>query len=110
MKEKEFDTGNLIKFKELSDKIKSISDSEFDEDEFDLNEFKESGFSELFSQILTEKLSEPFEFKPEELYEDIVDNFFVLQYLYRLNYLQNFYVLDFAETHSLLFQFFDYVF
>ncbi len=78
MKEKEFDTGNLIKFKELADKIKSISDSEFDEDEFDLNEFKGSGFSELFSQILTEKLSEPFEFNPEELYEDIVDNFFVL--------------------------------
>lgn len=78
MKEKDFDTNNLKKFKELADKIKSISDSEFDEDEFDILEFKESGFSELFSQILSEKLSEPYEFETDELYEDIVDNFLIL--------------------------------
>lgn len=79
MKENEFNLDNLIKFKDLADKIKSISDGELDEDEFDIDEFKESGFAELFGQILSEKLSEPYEpATEEELYEEIVDNFFVL--------------------------------
>ncbi len=79
MRDKEFDMDNLIKFKDLADKIKSISDSEFDEDDFDIEEFKKSGFAELFGQILSEELSEPYEpATEEELYEDIVDNFFIL--------------------------------
>lgn len=79
MKETDFDMDNLIKFKDLSDKIKSISDSESDEDDFDIDAFKESGFAEVFGRILSEKLSEPYEPATEEdLYEEIVDNFFIL--------------------------------
>ncbi len=79
MKDNDFNMDNLIKFKELADKIKNISDSESDEDDFDIDEFKESGFAELFGQILSEKLSEPYEPATEEdLYEEIVDNFFIL--------------------------------
>ena len=79
MKEKEFDMDNLMKFKDLADKIKSISNDELDEDEFDIEEFQKSGFAELFGKILSEKLSEPYEPTTEEgLYEEIVDNFFIL--------------------------------
>lgn len=79
MKEKEFDMDNLMKFKDLADKIKSISNDELDEDEFDIEEFQKSGFAELFGIILSEKLSEPYEPTIEEgLYEEIVDNFFIL--------------------------------
>lgn len=79
MKESDFNSDNLIKFKALADKIKRISDSELDEDEFDIDEFKESGFAELFSQILSEELSKPYEpATKEELYEEIVDNYLFL--------------------------------
>lgn len=79
MKEKDFDMDNLVKFKDLADKIKNISDSELDEDDFDIDSFKESGFAELFGQILSEQLSEPYEPATEEdLYEEIVDNFFIV--------------------------------
>lgn len=81
MSENNFNSDNLINFRAFADKIKRISDGELDEDEFDIDEFKESGFAELFSQILSEKLSEPFEpATEEELYEEIVDNFFILIY------------------------------
>lgn len=81
MKEKDFDIEKLIKLKELADKIKNIPDSDLDyelEDEFD-EAFEESGFAELFGQLLSKSLSEPA--KPiteEEIYEEIVDNFFIL--------------------------------
>ncbi|MBR6567052.1 MAG: hypothetical protein IKK60_00185 [Clostridia bacterium] len=79
MKDNDFNMDNLIKFKNLADKIKNISGSEFDEDDFDIDSFKESGFAELFGQILSEQLSEPYELATEEdLYEEIVDNFFIL--------------------------------
>ncbi len=79
MKESDFNSDNLIKFKALADKIKRISDGELDEDEFDIYEFKESGFAELFSQILSEELSEPYEpVTEEDIYEEIVDNYFIL--------------------------------
>ena len=81
MKEKDFYKDNLIKFKELADKIKSISESNFadNEDDFELGEFKESGFADLFSQLLSESLAEPYEAVTEEdMYEEIVDNFFLL--------------------------------
>lgn len=79
MKDNDFNMDNLIKFKDLADKIKNISGSEFDEDDFDIDSFKESGFAELFGQIISEQLSEPYEPATEEdLYEEIVDNFFIL--------------------------------
>ena len=80
MKEKDFDSENIIKFKALADKIKSISENEFDdEDDFDLDEFRESGFADLFGQLLSESLSEPCEpASEEEIYDEIVDNYFVL--------------------------------
>lgn len=81
MKEKDFDKDNLIKFKSLADKIKSISENEFadEEDDFDLEEFSKSGFADLFGQLLSESLSEPYEpAGEEEIYEEIVDNFFIL--------------------------------
>ena len=79
MKEKDFNMDNLIKFKELADKIKSISDQELDEEDLDIDSFKHSGFAELFGQILSEQLSEPYEpATEEEIYEEIVDNFFIL--------------------------------
>ena len=79
MKEKDFDIDILIKFKDLADKIKSISDFESDEDDFDIEDFKESGYADMFGQILSENLSEPYEpATEEEIYEEIVDNFFVL--------------------------------
>ena len=83
MKEKDFnfDIEKLIKLKTLADKIKSIPDSDFDKelnDEFD-EVFKESGFAELFGQLLSKSLSEPDEpVTEEEIYEEIVDNFFIL--------------------------------
>ena len=68
------DSDNLIKFKDLADKIKGIS-----EDEFNIDEFKESGIAELFSQMLSEELSKPYESATkEELYKEIVDNYFFL--------------------------------
>lgn len=81
MKEKDFDIEKLLKLKELADKIKAIPDADFDEaleDEFD-EAFEESGFAELFGQLLSKSLSEPAEpVTEEEIYEEIVDNFFIL--------------------------------
>ncbi len=70
---------NLIKFKTLADKIKSIVESPTDEEDFDLNAFKESGSTQAFMEILSEKLSEPSGLlTEEEIYEEIADNFFTL--------------------------------
>lgn len=80
MKDNCYDKDNLISFKALADKIKTVSENEFaDEDDFDLNEFKESGFADLFGQLLSESLNEPYEpATEEEIYDEIVDNYFVL--------------------------------
>lgn len=70
---------NLIKFKTLADKIKCIVESPTDEEDFDLNAFKESGITQAFMEILSEKLSEPSGLlTEEEIYEEIADNFFTL--------------------------------
>ena len=47
--------------------------------DFDMDSFKESGIADLLSQFLTQELSEACEPASEEdLYEEIVDNFFIL--------------------------------
>ncbi len=70
---------NLIKFKTLADKIKSIVESPTDEEDFDLNAFKESGITQTFMEILSEKLAEPSGLlTEEEIYEEIADNFLLL--------------------------------
>lgn len=70
---------NIIKFKDLADKIKSISDGTADEDDFDIDAFIESGIAKMFTDMLSESLSEPFEpATDEEIYEEITDYFFLL--------------------------------
>lgn len=73
---------SLIKFKDLADKIKAITESTADEEEFDIREFKESGITEKFMEMLSEKLSEPAGLMTEEeIYEEITDNFLNLSEL-----------------------------
>lgn len=70
---------SLIKFKDLADKIKAITEGTADKEEFDIREFKESGITEKFMEMLSEKLSEPSGLlTDEEVYEEITDNFFIL--------------------------------
>ncbi len=70
---------NLIKFKDLADKIKAITQGTADEEEFDIREFKESGITEMFMEMLSEKLSEPSGLlTEEEVYGEITDSFFTL--------------------------------
>ncbi len=77
MKDNEFNIGDIIKFKSLADKLQNISDSEFNEN--DLDEFIDSSVIELFEEILSVELSEPFDsVSRDSLYEEIVDNYFVL--------------------------------
>ena len=77
MKDNEFD--NIIKFKSLADKISSADDIGAVEDELDLDELMDSGVIELFKNMLSEELSESFDYAEEEsLYEEIVDNYFIL--------------------------------
>ncbi len=77
---------NLIKFKDLTDKIKSITESGIDEKDFDIDEFKESGLTEMFMTLLSEKLSEPSGLLTEdETYEEIADSFFTLIRLLGIN-------------------------
>lgn len=79
MKDNEFNFDNILEFKSLVDKIQDISDSETDEDELDLDELMDSGVIELFKNMLSEELSESFDYVEEEsLYEEIVDNYFIL--------------------------------
>jgi hypothetical protein len=79
MKENEFDLDNIIKFKSLADKIQNISDNELGDNEFDLEEFIDRGAVDLFKEMLSKELSEPFDAESEEsLYEEIVDNYFIL--------------------------------
>lgn len=77
MKDNEFD--NIIKFKYLADNISSADDIETDEEELDLDELLDSGVVEFFKEMLSEELSESFDYAEEEsLYEEIVDNYFIL--------------------------------
>ena len=70
---------NIIKFKTLADKIKSIVESPTDEEDLDLNVLKESGITQTFMEILSEKLAEPSGLlTEEEIYEEIADNFLLL--------------------------------
>ncbi|MBQ7117145.1 MAG: hypothetical protein IJN88_02935 [Clostridia bacterium] len=71
--------GNLIKFKDLADKIKAITEGTADEEDFDIESFKESGITKVFMEMLSEKLSEPSGLlTEEEICEEIADSFFTL--------------------------------
>ena len=77
MKDNEFD--NIIKFKSLADKIQDTTDIETDENELDLDKLLDSGVVEFFKEMLSEELNEPFEpVSVDSLYEEIVDNYFIL--------------------------------
>lgn len=79
MKEKGFNSDNIIKFKTLADKIEKITDGELNADDCDIDELIENGYAEIFGQMLSEELSKPCEtVTDEELYEEIVDNYFIL--------------------------------
>ena len=79
MKDNEFGLDNIIKFKSLADKIGDITDIETDEEELDLDKLLDSGIVDLFKEILSEELCEPFEsVSVDSLYEEIVDNYFIL--------------------------------
>ena len=79
MKDYEFNSDNIIKFKSLADKMGDITDIETDEEELDLDKLLDSGIVDLFKEILSEELCEPFEpVSVDLLYEEIVDNYFIL--------------------------------
>ena len=79
MKDYEFNSDNIIKFKSLTDKMGDITDIETDEEELDLDKLLDSGSVDLFKEILSEELCEPFEpVFVDSLYEEIVDNYFIL--------------------------------
>lgn len=70
---------NIIKFKDLADKIKSITEDGTPEKDFDIDEFRKSGFTEMFMKALSKKLSEPSGLlTKEEIYEEIADNYLTL--------------------------------
>ena len=72
----------LIRFKDLADKIKSITEGNADTEDFDLENIREGGMTERFLNILSEKLSEPAGLMTEEeIYEEITDNFLNLSEL-----------------------------
>lgn len=77
MKDNEFD--NIIKFKSLADKISSADDIGEVENELALYKLLDSGVVELFKEMLSEELYEPFDsVSVNSLYEKIVDNYFIL--------------------------------
>ena len=77
MKDNEFD--NIIKFKSLADRIQDTTDIETDENELALYKLLDSGVVELFKEMLSEELYEPFDsVSVNSLYEKIVDNYFIL--------------------------------
>ena len=80
MKDNEFNFDNIIKFKPLADKIQDATDTEIDEAELDLDKLLDSGMVELFKEILSEELYESFDDaeNEESIYEEIVDNYFIL--------------------------------
>ena len=79
MKDNEFKFNNIIKFKSLADKIPSSDDIGIDGEELDLDKLLDSGVVELFKEMLSAELPEPFEaVSVDSLYEEIVDNYFIL--------------------------------
>ena len=79
MKDNEFELDKIIKFKPLTDNISSADDIVEAEDELDLDKLLDSGVVELFKKMLSEELYEPFEHDTvDSLYEEIVDNYFIL--------------------------------
>ena len=77
MKDNEFD--NIIKFKSLADRIQDTTDIETDENELALYKLLDSGVVELFKEMLSEELYEPFDsVSVDSLYEKIVVNYFIL--------------------------------
>lgn len=74
MKNNRFDSEHKYKFKELADKLSNISNFKFDENMTD-----DSDFFNIFSKLVSEELSKDYEpVTEEELYEEIVDNFFIV--------------------------------
>ncbi|MGN1195215.1 MAG: hypothetical protein ACI4SB_07005 [Acutalibacteraceae bacterium] len=79
MKDKDFDPDSLLQFKEIADKIKGLTDGSLDVEDFDFDEIQKSGIVDFFEEILSEELSKPFEpVSEDELYEEIVGNYFLL--------------------------------
>jgi hypothetical protein len=79
MKDNDFELDNIIKFKPLADKIQDATDTEIDEAELDLDKLLDSGVVELFKEMLSAELSEPFsDVSEDSLYEEIVDDYFIL--------------------------------
>ena len=79
MKDNEFGFDNIIKFKPSTDNISSADDIVEAEDELDVDKLLDSGVVELFKKMLSEGLYEPFEpATVDSLYEEIVDNYFIL--------------------------------
>lgn len=79
MNDKNFDADSLIQFKAIADKIKGLTDGSLDPEDFDFDEIQKSGIVDFFKEILSEELSKPFEpVSDDEIYEEIVDNYFLL--------------------------------
>lgn len=79
MKDNDFELDNIIKFKPLADNILSADNPGTDEEELDLDKLLDSGVVELFKEMLSDELSDPFSDVTEDsLYEEIVDDYFIL--------------------------------
>lgn len=79
MKDNDFKLDNIIKFKPLADNILSADNPGTDEEELDLNKLLDSGVVELFKEMLSAELSEPSsDVSEDSLYEEIVDDYFIL--------------------------------
>lgn len=79
MNEKKFDSDSLIQFKALADKINGLTDGSFNPEDFDFDEIQKSGIVDFFEEILSDEISEPFApVSEDEIYEEIVDNYFLL--------------------------------
>ena len=66
---------NLFSFKSFSDKLRNISDGDVSAAE----EIKKSGIFDVFEKAFSEELEKSCEaLSDEEIYEEIVDNYFVI--------------------------------
>ena len=79
----ENDFGEIrIDFKALADTIRNIKSEGADEDEIEaeiMDTIIKGGFAEKFGQLLSEELSNPGEpSSRDDLYEELIDNFFLL--------------------------------
>lgn len=79
MKNNDFGSDSTIPFKALADKIKGLTDGSLDVEDFDFDEIQKSGIVDFFEEILSDNVSAPFEpVSDDEIYEEIVDNYFLL--------------------------------